>query len=356
METNKKMTGIEYIQLKREQVRSSEQSWVLGTKGLDTGDEDVLKKTLDFLDADKGLIDRLIQAKKGDAEMLHPTTEFRQILEVYSDSLKDDLNVYTNNEHDKIVKISGLSILESGDIHAGCVEVDDYGSRLDGYAIFINLGTYYALQLLAKTIIVENFQNDFAQYRKKATEFVDVATNIYLTQDSRSTRKAYFDEYPPDIQAEASAGQSSVVVKVMQFIALHELGHIVNGDLEIMGFHRRFMNPSHSDQVVFPENAELQQSHDAEFAADMFAFNALFNYDAKPIQKWSGFYPIFYFLAWLDAIEKKIGSVVSNLHPNALERAKRMQAALLVLTEQDDLGYGEELEKVIKYFEEWSQS
>jgi len=210
--------------------------------------------------------------------------------------------------------------------------------------------------LLAKTIIVENFQNDFVQYRRKSTEFVDVATNIYLTQDSRATRLAYFDEYPPEIRAEASAGQSSVVVKVMQFIALHELGHIVNGDLEIMGFHRRFMNSSNINQVVLPDNAELKQSHEAEFAADMFAFNALFNYDAEPIQKWSGFYPIFYFLAWLDAIEKKAGSVASNLHPNALERAKRMQATLLVLTNQDDLGYGEELEKVIKYFAEWSQS
>jgi len=117
------MTGIEYIQLKREQVRSSEHSWVLGTKGLDSCDEDVLKKTLDFLDADGGLIDRLIEAKKNDAEAQHPTAEFRQILEVYSDSLKDDLNVYTNSEYGHIVQISGLSILESGDIHAGCVEV-----------------------------------------------------------------------------------------------------------------------------------------------------------------------------------------------------------------------------------------
>ena len=277
-------------------------------------------------------------------------------MEVYSDSLKDDLNVYTNKEYEHIVQISGLSILESGDIHAGCVEIDDYDCKLDGYAIFINIGTYYALQLLAKTIIVENFQNDFAQYKTKATEFIDKAMSIYLTQDSNSTRQSYFDEYPPEVRAEASAAQSAVVVKVMQFIALHELGHIVNGDLNIMGFHRRFMNSSYLDQAGLPDNEELQQSHEAEFAADMFAFNALFNYDAEPIQKWSGFYPIFYFLAWLDAIEKKIGKVVSHLHPNALERARRMQKALLVITEQNDLGYGEELEKVINYFSEWSQS
>lgn len=356
MKEERTMTGIEYIQYKRDQVRSLEKSWQLGSKGLDSGDEDVLRKTLNILDADEGLIDRLVLAKKNDTEKIQPTVQFRKILEVYSDSLKDDLNVYTNNEYVKVVEKSGLSILESGEIHAGCVDIDDYDCKLDGYAIFINLGTYYALQLLAKTIIVENFQNDFVQYRRKATEFIDVATSIYLIQDSKSTRQAYFDEYPPEMRSEASAAQSSVVVKVMQFIALHELGHIVNGDLNVMGFHRRFLNASFMPETDLPDSEELTRSHEAEFQADMFAFNALFDYDAQPLQKWSGFYPIFYFLAWLDAIEKKMGTVASHLHPNSLERAKRMQKALLSITECDDFGYGEELDRVIDYFNEWSQS
>lgn len=350
------MTGLEYVQLERDLVRKSAESWQLGTKGMDEEDEKVLAKTLDILNADQNLIDSLLQAKKKDENSIHPTAEFRRILEVYSDSLKDDLNVYTNHEHKDIIEISGLSILESGIIHAGCVNVDQFDEALDGYAIFINVGTYYALQLLAKTIIVENFQGDFAEYKRKATEFIDTAMNIYISQDSRSTRAAYFEEYPPEVRSEASAAQSSVVVKVMQFIALHELGHIVNGDLGVMGFHRRYMNAHLPDQPDLPEEAELQKSHDAEFAADMFAFEALFGYEATPIQKWSGFYPIFYFLAWLDAVEKKLDHTLPGVHPNSLERAKRLQSALFELTDRDDLGYGKELESVINYLAEWSQS
>lgn len=350
------MTGLEYIQQKREEVYRSIQAWKIGASELKKSDEKVLKKTLDFLSADRETIDELIKAKHKDSKNLHPTEEFRRVLAVMSDSLRDDLNVYTNNTYQNIVQKSGLSILESGDIHAGCVRVDDFDEQLDGYAIFINLGTYYALQLLAKTIIIENFTNEFAEYQRQATEFIDLATDIYIAQDSNTTQKIFFDEYPAAVQSEASAAQSAVVVKVMQFIVLHELGHIVNGDLEIMGFHKRFMNANHKTVMNLPDDVSIEASHQAEFAADMFAFNALFNYESPAISKWSSFYPVFYFLVWLDAIEKKFGHVLSNLHPNALERARRMQNALLEITHNDDLGYGEELDKVVAYFAEWSRT
>lgn len=350
------MTGIEFINIKKDEIRSMRSAWRLGTLSLNERSEKRLKETLNILDADEQLIKKLIKAKKNDSLKLQPDEEFRAILETMSDSIKEDLNIYTNNKYKDILDNSGVSILESGDIHAGCIHKNDYEEVLNGYAIFINLGTYYSLQLLAKTIIIENLINEFKSFRRRATEFIDIATEIYIYQDSRTTRKIFFHEYPDNLASEASAAQSAVAIKVMQFIALHELGHIVNGDLEIMGFHKRFMNHCNDSSEEILENINISDYHKSEFNADMFAFEALFDNDSEDLAKWSSFYPVFYFLVWLDAIERKFGEALSNQHPNALLRAKKMHHRMLEITNQNDLGYNNELENVILYFNQWVQS
>lgn len=348
------MTGIEFINQKREEVRKATDSWKIYLSSLSEHSEAKLKKTLSHLNTDELFLADLINARKQDTKDTDPNESFRKILDVMSNSLKDDLNVYTNNQYSEMLEKSGLLILESGDIHAGCISKNDYNETLDGYAIFINLGTYYSLQLLAKTIIIENFTNAFEKYRRQATEYIDLATNIYISQDPSMTEEIFFFDYPADVESEASAAQSSVVIKVMQFISLHELGHIVNGDLEIMGFHKRFMNNNAKENHNLSD-VEVTNYHQSEFDADLFALNALLNTDISDISKWSSFYPIFYFLVWLNAIEIKFGHILSNQHPNALIRAKRLHTRMLEITNNLDLGYNESLQNVITYFDTWAK-
>jgi len=349
------MTGIEYIQEKINQTKKQTSSWKLGTQVISEQDFKVLKKSLIMLNNDEEAVNKLIKEKSHNNKILSPEDEFNKILSELSDSLKDDLAVYTNGNHKEILEQTGFALLESGNIHAGCVRVDDYGDVLDGYGVFINIGTYYAIQLIAKSIIIENFENDFIKYKRDASEYIDLAAKIYFTQNSTTTREIFFYEYPQDIQAEASAAQSSVAIKVLQFIALHELGHIVNGDFEIMGFHARFMHTGENNIIDLPKDIDINQSHKEEFSADLFALNALFNNDCSDLSKWSGFYTIFYFLIWLDAIEKKMGKKLSNLHPNATLRARKLQERLLEITKGKDYGYINHLNNIIIKLNRWSK-
>lgn len=349
------MTGIEYIHNKINQTRKQVTSWKLGTQELSKKDIEVLKKSLIMLNNDEEKVHQLISEKEFDNKTHSPEDEFNKILTNLSDSLKDDLSVYTNNEHKEILDKTGFGILECGTIHAGCVRVDDYDELLEGYGVFINIGTYYALQLIAKSIIIENFENDFQEYQREASEYIDLAAEIYFNQNSTTTREIFFYEYPEEVQIEASAAQSSVAIKVLQFIALHELGHIINGDFEIMGFHTRFMNTGKESRTNLPLNVDIEKSHREEYNADLFALISLFDNESSNISKWSSFYTIFYFLIWLDAIENKLGKKLSNLHPNSIKRARKLQTKLLELTQGEDYGYINHLDNIITKLNEWSK-
>ncbi len=349
------MTGIEYIEEKINQTRKQVTAWRLGTQELSPQDINVLKKSLIMLDNDEKKVHDLIEEKSLDNKTRSPQDEFNKILKNLSESLKDDLMVYTNNNYTEVLNNTGFAILECGTIHAGCVRVDDYDELLEGYGVFINIGTYYALQLIAKSIIIENFENDFQQYQRDASEYIDLAAEIYFSQNSTTTREIFFYEYPEDVQVEASAAQSSVAIKVLQFIALHELGHIINGDFEIMGFHARFMHTDKENKAInLPSDTNIAQSHKEEYNADLFALNALFDNDSSNISKWSSFYTIFYFLIWLDAIEKRMGKKLSNIHPNSILRARKLQSRLLEITQGEDYGYINHLENIITKLNQWS--
>jgi len=345
------MTGIEYIEQQVQETKRRMDAWILKAYKIEEKDIPVLEESLKLLNNDEAVVKSLIRNQQ---DTMLPQQKFTEVLIQMAASLKDDLSVYTNQKYDETLNKIGLGLLESGTIHAGCVRVNDYGKLLDGYGIFINIGTYYALQLIAKNMIIENFQDDFLQYQREAPEFLDLAADIYFTQDSDLTKEIFFYDYPKEVQAEAGAAQSSVAIKVLQFIALHELGHIINGDFEVMGFHARFMHEK-DGQTDLPDTVDIQQSHYEEYAADMFALNALFDNEISPLSKWSSFYPIYFFLVWLDAIEQKVGKKLSNLHPNSISRAKRLEKQLLELTDGEDYGYLKHLENIILKLKQWSE-
>ncbi len=342
----KKLSGKEYIAQKRKQVLKAPDAWRFSSKTIDDKEAKRLRKTLTHLNASENYIDQLIQAKYDDRP-IDPETQFRLTLEVFSDSLKDDLNVYTSDKYASIVSKLGLSVIECGRVHAGCRSVDDFHDPLDGHAVQIGIGTYFATQLLAKNIIVENFTNDFEQYKTSTDQFLDQVADIYINQDREATKGIKFDEYPIDVEAEASAAQSAVSVKLMQFIALHELAHIVNDDRDIMSFNHVELdenNPTNTDSTP--------DKHEKEFRADMFALSYLIE-DLEDLNRWSTFYPIYYYLVWTNAVEKKFNVNVSFTHPDSLVRANRLRERVSELTGEDDFGYNDYLDTCLTRFDTW---
>ncbi len=347
------MTGKKFVTIMIESSKKRTDAWRLKAHALDQEQIEILEKSLTLLDNDEEKVKSLILNKKNDLSNMNHEDEFSNLLIKLSESLFDDLSVYTKSRYDDILDISGLGIIEIGKIHAGITNKNHLKEELDGFAIFINIGTYYALQLLIKAIIVENFENEFEQYRQDGNPYIDLAMTIYKTQHSHPTREIFWHDFPNDVQANASAAQSASVIKIMQFIALHELGHYVNGDFDIMGFHSYAMH-SNDNNKIHDELLRVK-SYNAEFKADNFAFNALFDTEIDDLSKWSSFYPIFYFYAWLNAIEKKDNIILSDMHPNPLERARILQKKLLELTDDEDYGYSIHLDNVVEYFNKWSQ-
>ncbi|MFQ3248109.1 MAG: hypothetical protein ACI9SP_004769 [Arenicella sp.] len=325
------LNGRDYAKNKWERLKKSPKAWYLTSKKLDKSGERITRRTLANLSADQDLIESLVDARYSDND-LDGNAHFTSVLGVLMDSLRDDLNAYTEGAYEEQFDRTGLAIIELGGVHAATTNVDDFLSPLDGYAIFIEIGTYYAIQLLAKALILENFKADYIKYKEDSSWLIDLARDLYIEKDMEATREVYFHNLPEEVEAEASAVQSSVTIKVMQFIALHEFGHIVNEDRGVMSF-----NTIHVQHKSSNEAAEY--SFEQEYNADLFAINALFSDDAPTLNKWSGFYSIFYFFAWLHSVEMKTSKPISETHPPSLDRAWRLHERLMELTHNEDHGY-----------------
>ena len=336
------LDGRNYARQRWQRMKKSQHAWYLKSRKLDRTGERITRRTLEKLSADQGLVERLVEAQYSDNGM-DGNDHFSSVLSVLMDSLRDDLNIYTEGKYQGIFDQTGLAIIELGGVHAATTNVDDFLKPLSGYAIFIEIGTYYAIQLLAKSIIVENFENEYAVYKQDGTQFIETAKALYIHKNMQASKDIYFHHLPEEAEADASAAQSSVVIKVMQFIALHEFGHVVNGDRGVMSFNTKSVHG-------VATTAELDCSFEKEYAADIFAINALFSAQTPPLNNWSGFYTIFYFLAWLHSIEMKTSKPISHTHPPSLDRAWRLHARMMELTDNEDHGYTTLLLDVEKRF------
>ncbi|MDP8171313.1 hypothetical protein QJU96_08435 [Pasteurella skyensis] len=322
------MKAQEYLKKQKEQERKMKDAWILTSQPITDKRRKILDHTLNILDNNEEDVRNLSIYSK----TMSKYDNYINILDAMSNSLKNDLNIYTNNKYLNFVEKCALGFLESGKVHAACTRKTLCNEILDGYIIYINLGTYYALQLIAKAIIVENFQGDFIKFKRKGTEFIEKSTKIFFEKDPSVIKDSFWYEYPEKVQAEANASQSAFVTKVLQFIVLHELGHIVNQDFEIMENH--FMCMFQENSVKIQTN-QIEVNHKAEYNADDFAFDNLFGDINDDLEKWSTFYAIYYFFVWLDFIEYRQGESISNIHPKPMERANRLLNKISKITNND---------------------
>lgn len=178
------------------------------------------------------------------------------------------------------------------------------------------------------------------------------SVDIFFNRDHKVTNDIYWHEYPDDVHSVASAAQSSFSIKVMQFIGLHELGHIVNGDFDIMDYHKMYML---KDDEKISNIDSISKSHELEYKADLFAFENLFANIEEDIQKWSTFYSIYYFFMWLNLIEYKNGEELSKIHPSPLDRACRLKNEMMKIT-NDDLGFLDLLDELDRKIQTYMES
>lgn len=299
------MTSTEYVELKQLEAVKYNDAWEITISNLKPDEEKEIKELLNskFPNYDSELV----------GGVLTPKDQYTA-LNNFSKSLFNDIKVYTDGNYQKLYSKTDIGLIQRGSIEAGCVSMDDMLKPFDnnGYAILLNIGLYYSINLLTKGIIVEELQNEWAKYKKSSFSFLDNALEIYLHSNTKVLENIKFNEFPKDIQHELSTLQSNTTVRIMQFIALHEFGHIVNGDFGIMSLYH--------DSVMGKKIKASSDTHLKEFNADIFAIQALLDNLDNDRGAWGSFYAISFLLAWIWGVEKILNTKISTVHPDPIDR------------------------------------
>ncbi len=317
------MTSTEYVNMKQQEALKYIDAWEIQLNHLEKEEKENLLALLNeqFPSFNEDLVNGV----------LDPIND-NQVLENFAKSLYNDIDYYTNRNYQKLYNLTDLGFIRRGSLEAGCISVDDYNKPFDnkGYAILINIGLYYAINLLVKGIIVENLQNEWEKYKQDPIPFLNNALEIYLHHNDKVIENMKFDEFPIEIAKVLNYVQSNSTVRLMQFIALHEFGHVVHGDLGIMSlYHDGFMGK------------EINSTNDVykkEFLADKFAIECLLAKDSNMQSNWGSFYTIAFFLAWISGVEKILNTKISTVHPDPIDRIWNLYN-FMVETHEDKYNY-----------------
>lgn len=279
--------------------------------------EQALKKTKEMF-ADKELFNRLEQQMKN----LNDSQKITMVLDELSRNIIHDISQCTLRKWESKLSQIELGFLPTGIFDAFCVNQDSKNQRVDGFVICISQGLYLSLQILVKAMILENINGDLIEYRKTGTTDYQSAIALFLTPDYHCRKALFFKGMPAEIQGELAYHQHSISTMILKFVALHEFGHIINDDLNILSLH--------SAHFYVEEDLQNEATTDysvywaLELKADEFALNSLCSHLSDSTGIWANFsavYLFFYFLSDLEVIKKK---PLSPSHPPAKYRAKTL--------------------------------
>ena len=130
---------------------------------------------------------------------------------------------------------------------------------------------------------------------------------------------------PAEVDGALSGAQSSIAMIILQFIVLHEFGHIVNDDLELMGLYKIHVAPTRQDNESYEPNNTYWKS---EYKADEFALLSICQKAKNDISAWANFMGIYMLFRWFADIEKHLGKKLSEFHPPPLKRADKLKALM----------------------------
>lgn len=242
---------------------------------------------------------------------------------IYSDSLK-----LLNARNETKMKKAVVGFLPIGVVNACCI-----GGLSNGYVVAINYGLYYTFLLLSIALIAPDTKGEILQdalesvYPEKILKAsIDYA--IMPSQDNFRILERYHSYLTPELLGIGSPG----VTKILQFVFLHEAGHICNGDVD----------KGQALAVFDFDNRKFEYinaSYLREYAADSFALNAFLSQSKDAISAWGQFSQIQTFFLFLNYVEKTGKWDASKTHPPAVARLRRLRKIVQERWGKDELGY-----------------
>lgn len=309
-------TAAEFFEVLSKNARSEHDAWWLVSEKTGTPESRraKLQATLRYFGQD-AKFEALYDAVETSPAKSDLSPELRGLL----DQLVSDLADYVRPGDRDLYQRTHFGMLPQSSVSGFCLNRTLAGEQLDGYLVVINEGLWICAQLLAKAFVLENLGGDFEEFKRSGRSDFDAALAHYLSPSGVNAEKVFFQNVPPEVEGALSAAQSSMAILIMQFVVLHEVGHVVGQDFDLLGAYRL-----HLDSAADPRLTARDQHWAAEYAADVYSLQAICDRSGADVSRWANFITVYVFFYWLARVEAVIGRPLCPLHPPPSERGERL--------------------------------
>lgn len=336
------LTAADYFAVLSKNARNEHDAWWLISERIGTAEsrKEKLRATLQFFGQESKL-DELSQALNSAPEKTALSPELSGLI----DQLASDLEEYVRPEEINVFRQIHFGLLPLSSVDGFCLDRTLQGEQFDGFLVILNEGLWVCAQLLAKAFLLENLDGDFAKFRRSGKEDFEVAIRHYLAPAGKNANSVFFEKTPPNVEGQLSAAQSSMTILILQFVVLHEVGHIVNRDFDLIGEYR-----FHAGQAAQIPFSPTEKYWDAELAADVYSLDAICRHSRADINRWANFITIYVFFHWLDCVEKVTERPLCPLHPPPSDRGERLLNWMRIHYPPDEqtLYYLERTQKILQ--------
>jgi hypothetical protein len=215
-----------------------------------------------------------------------------------------------------------VGFLPTGVFNACC-----FGGFGEGYVIAINHGLFYSQMLLHTALIAPLVAHAQESVSPQELLKVLIAAARKPRPQSFDAMRRHYSYMTPELLGLGAAGAGFV----LQFIYLHEVGHICNGDVD-EGMAKAIFDP---DRHII---SYIKSGYAREYAADKFALRAYLSPQTDAAGAWAVFSPVEAFFLFLHEIERTRGRS-SDTHPPAMHRLRRLRTAIELQWGDDKFGY-----------------
>lgn len=243
-------------------------------------------------------------------------------------TIEYDINKLLFNNYPKILENVIFGFLPTGLVN-GCVfNIDSRGQYLDKYIVALNYGLFFSCASLSDALIFEILEGDLLKYKKNGAPYFYNSIQYYLSPTSTNRNNMLKENgLPSNVLAQIRIKSGALASIMLQFVALHEIGHIVNGDTENKnGIAFYSLNNSNSNNLQYKRlKSESLENWPCEYAADEFAIKNLSNWGKSDNACWANTAQIYLFFKWLEKVEEIKGGLLCEFHPHAKDRALKIK-------------------------------
>ncbi len=264
-----------------------------------------------------------------DEELLRIAMENNPIapLEPIASGLMEEVAKITPDKDTVRLEKTVVGFLPTGVLNACCVS-----GPFDGYVVAINYGLYFTFLLLNLALIGPHVTGDLQYETIEAIYPGDIfkdAVHCALKPSVENYQRIarHLRQVPVEVIGLAAPGLSSMLL----YMFLHEIGHIVNGDVD-RGCALAIFDPkSHGLKYI-------GASHRREYAADRYAWKIFLAEPDGPVSAWARF-------AWIEAIfqfflrVERRSSQQSKTHPSSASRLRTLRRLMKDQWGEDIAGF-----------------